>query len=184
MQTAVFLDRDGVINKALVRNGRPYAPRSHDDFQILPGVPDALAQLREAGLILIVVTNQPDVATGHVSRETVLEMNAFLHKELPLDDIRTCFHDDRDACDCRKPAPGLLQEAALQWDVDLSTSFMVGDRWRDVGAGKAAGCFTIFIDQGYTERAPAPSDATVTSLPEATKIILEKWHAGHEATGG
>lgn len=169
---AVFLDRDGVINEVVLREGKPYPPASVEALQILPGVPEALARLHEAGLKLVVVTNQPDVRTGTQRREVVEEMHARLTRELAIDDIRVCYHVESDGCACRKPAPGMLQDAASALGLDLSRSFLVGDRWRDVGAGRAAGCRTFFIDRGYRESAAKDPDFVVSSLPEAAAIIL------------
>ena len=174
MERAVFLDRDGVLNRSAIRNGRPYAPTSLEDFQLLPGVTEAVVQLRAAGFRLIVVTNQPDVATGKLPREILEQMHHQLRAWLPLDDIKTCCHLDADGCACRKPKPGMLLEAAREQGIDLSRSFMVGDRWRDVAAGKAAGCKTIFVDYSYAESLEKPPDFVVTSLLEASKLILER----------
>ena len=169
---AVFLDRDGVINRAVVRDGRPFPPASAEALEVLPGVAQALAGLRAAGFLLVVVTNQPDVARGAQPRAVVEAMHADLLARLPLDEIRCCFHDDADGCGCRKPKAGLLTGAARERSVDLPASFMVGDRWRDIEAGQAAGCRTIFIDHGYLERRPERFDARVTSLAEAAAWIL------------
>jgi D-glycero-D-manno-heptose 1,7-bisphosphate phosphatase len=171
---AVFLDRDGVINAAVVRDGKPYPPARVEDVEILPGVADALAHLRAAGFALIVVTNQPDVARGTQTRAAVDAIHDRLATELPLDAVYACCHDDADACACRKPAPGLLRDAARDHGLDLAGSFMVGDRWRDTDAGAAAGCRTIFVDRGYAERRPHAFDAKVASLPEAAAWILSR----------
>lgn len=168
---AVFLDRDGTINAAVVRDGKPYPPASLDELVIVPGAHDALAALRAAGFRTIVVTNQPDVATGKQRREVVEAINDALRARLALDDVRVCYHVDRDGCDCRKPKPGLLLEAARDWQIDLGHSFMVGDRWRDVDAGRAAGCRTVLIESGYAERRSEP-DFSVSSLAEACTMIL------------
>jgi D-glycero-D-manno-heptose 1,7-bisphosphate phosphatase len=135
-------------------------------------VPEALTALRSAGFLLIVVTNQPDVARGSQTREVVEAMHAHLLATLPLDDIKTCYGVDSESCDCYKPRPGMLLEAQKQYNIDLGHSFMVGDRWRDVGAGKAAGTFTIFIDYGYQEQRPELPDIIVASLAEAARVIL------------
>jgi D-glycero-D-manno-heptose 1,7-bisphosphate phosphatase len=172
MKLAVFLDRDGVLNRSMVRNGRPYAPTALDEFELLPGVIEAVRRLRTAGFLLIVVTNQPDVATGAVSASVLDAIHQKLRASLDLDDIKVCCHVEADGCRCRKPRPGMLLEAAREWSIDLNRSFMVGDRWRDVSAGKAAGCTTIFVDCGYEERQVDAPDFVVTSLAEAVKIIL------------
>ena len=170
---AVFFDRDGVLSNAVVRNGKPYPPGAPSDFHILPGTAESLARLRAQDFLLFVVTNQPDVARGQQTRDNVELMNRQLREELPLDDVFTCFHDDSDACDCRKPRPGLMTRAAEQYGVDLSRSYLAGDRWRDIDAGANAGCKTILIDRGYEEQEPAAApDVRVTSLPEAVDWIL------------
>ena len=169
---AVFLDRDGVINRALVREGKPYPPAGLEELEILPGVVAALTRIKAAGFVLIVVSNQPDVARGTTARDAVETINAKIAKSLPVDDFRMCYHDSGDGCDCRKPQPGMLLAAARDHGIDLSASFMVGDRWRDVEAGQRAGCRTLFIDYGYDERQPEACDYRVKSLAEAAEIIL------------
>lgn len=169
---AVFLDRDGVLNRAVVREGRPYPPASVAEVEILPGVIEALRGLKEAGFVLIVVSNQPDVARGTIPQVTVEAINAHLAEHLPLDRFVTCYHDSGDGCDCRKPRPGMLLAGAREFDVDLAESFIVGDRWRDVEAGIAAGCKTIFIDYGYDEKHPETYDYRVFSTQEAAMTIL------------
>jgi D-glycero-D-manno-heptose 1,7-bisphosphate phosphatase len=172
MERAVFLDRDGVINRAFVRNGKPYPPRNLADVEILPGVKEALLALQMAGFMLIVVTNQPDVARGTMQREVVDKINASLADSLPLSEFRTCFHDNADGCNCRKPAAGALLLAARKHGLDLGESYMVGDRWRDTEAGQNAGCKTIFLDYGYDEKQPDSVTYKVKSLAEAAQIIL------------
>ena len=169
---AVFLDRDGVLNAATLRDGRPYPPTSAAEVTILPGVPAALAALRDAGYAIVVVTNQPDVARGTRTRAGIEAIHARLRAELPVDAIYCCFHDDGDECACRKPRPGLLLEAARELSLDLAASFMVGDRWRDTEAGAAVGCRTAFVDHGYAERRPQRFDRKVSSLAEAAAWIL------------
>lgn len=172
LRPAVFLDRDGVLIRATVRNGKPHPPESVDLMEILPDVPEALARLRQAGFHLIVVTNQPDVARGRETREGVEAMHARLSAALPIDDVRVCYHDDVDACACRKPEPGMLIDAARDHGIDLSRSFMVGDRWRDVEAGRRAGCRTVFLDYGYAEPQPESPDRVVATLSEGVDWIL------------
>ena len=169
---AVFLDRDGVLNRAVVRDGKPYPPASLDELEILPDVPAALALLKASGFLLLVVTNQPDVARGIQQRAAVENLHNALREKLPLDDFFVCYHDDGDGCDCRKPKPGLLAQAARKYHLDVSASFLIGDRWRDIEAGQAAGCRTAWIDRGYAERAPSSPDAKVDSCLEAAQWIL------------
>jgi D-glycero-D-manno-heptose 1,7-bisphosphate phosphatase len=169
---AVFLDRDGVNNRAVIRNGIPCPPASLQDLAILPRVSEALDALKARGYALVVVTNQPDVARGASSKDAVDLIHAKLKAELCLDAILTCFHDSIDDCECRKPKPGLLFRAARDLGIDLASSFMVGDRWRDMEAGARAGCRTFFIDEGYQERQPVTWDFRVGSLHEAAGIVL------------
>lgn len=172
MKRAVFLDRDGVINRAIVRDGKPYPPQTLSEVEILPGVKQALDLLHQAGFMLIVITNQPDVARGTISQKTVEEINLHLTQALPIDEFRTCYHDSIDQCECRKPKPGALLSAANQYNIDLTKSYMIGDRWRDTEAGEHAGCKVIFIDYGYLEKQPNFIDYRVNSLLEAANIIL------------
>lgn len=169
---AVFLDRDGVINRAVMRDGRPFPPPHVDALELLPGVEDALGRLKAAGYCLVVVTNQPDVARGTQTLAAIEAMHARLAAALPIDEFRVCYHDDADQCACRKPSPGLLIAAARARDLDLESSVMVGDRWRDVEAGRRAGCATVFVDCGYDEPRPVGADAVVSSLPDAVDWIL------------
>lgn len=172
----MFLDRDGVLTRSLVREGRPYAPRSLDEFHLLPDAADALALLDQAGYLLIVVTNQPDVATGQLAGAVLEEMHCRLREALPVDDVLTCLCLEADPeCLCYKPRPGLLIEAAKKWGIDLRRSVMVGDRWRDIGAGKAAGCYTVFLDRHYAaDRAPESPDYTAAALREACEHIVNR----------
>jgi D-glycero-D-manno-heptose 1,7-bisphosphate phosphatase len=173
---AVFLDRDGVLNRALVVNGRPGAPLAIEDFEILPGVDHALGRLKSAGYALVVVTNQPDVARGRMTRETVEAMHARLLETLQLDEIRVCYHDKHDGCRCRKPAPGMLLDPPTY---AVERSVIVGDRWSDIEAGRRAGCrAAILVDYDYDEPLTAPPDVRVRSLAEAVDWILE-----HRLTG-
>ena len=174
LRRAVFLDRDGVINLALVRGGKPYAPTSLSDFVILPGVVEALARLYAAEFHLIVVTNQPDISRGVLQRDTLNQMHKILKLQLPIVEIRVCSHTEEDHCGCRKPNPSMLKMAAQDHYISLVDSFMVGDRWSDVEAGRRAGCKTVFIDYGYSEQRPwSEPDATVRSLSEAADWILK-----------
>lgn len=173
LRKAVFLDRDGVINRAVIRDGKPYPPATVDEMQLMPRVGEALAALKEAGYLLIVVTNQPDVARGTTPRAAVDAIHDALMAALPLDEIRCCFHDDADNCTCRKPKPGALLDAAAVHDVSLPDSFMVGDRWRDIEAGQAAGVRTLLIDYAYCEQAASClSDYVCGSLFDAAQWIL------------
>lgn len=176
---AIFLDRDGVLNEPVIRDGRPYPPASVEGLKLVPDAVSTLDRLKAAGFLLIVVTNQPDVARGSQNRQAVDAIHAAIQKVLPIDDFYVCWHDDADGCLCRKPKPGLLIEAAAKHQVNLSASFLIGDRWRDIDAGAAAGCHTVFIDRFYSERAPerAP-DFRAESLATAVDWILTSLQAG------
>ena len=173
MRRAVFLDRDGVINRAVLRDGKPYPPSTLADLRILAGVRDACRKLREAGFALILITNQPDIARGTINAAEVTQIHERLKTYLKLDDIQVCPHDDDSHCSCRKPQPGLLLDAARRWNIDLASSYVVGDRWRDVEAGQRAGCQTVFVDYGYRERRPDAPYLKVRSLLEAANWIVE-----------
>ena len=167
---AVFLDRDGVILRPYMEDGTPRPARSLEEFAYLPRVGDALALLRGAGMLLVVVTNQPDVARGLTPRSLVEAFHQRLRSELGLSHIYTCFHDDPDACPCRKPKPGLLERAAADLDISLPASFMVGDRWRDIEAGRRVGCTTILVREAYSGEIRA--DVEVPSLFAGAEHIV------------
>ena len=173
MHRAVFLDRDGVINKAYMVDGKPYPPRNLDELELIPGVDHAILQLRDHDYFCIVITNQPDVARGKTSRETVESIHQFLIQNLAIHEIISCYHDDHENCDCRKPKPGLLLKASKDLEINLSTSLMIGDRWRDIYAGQAAGCECYFIDRQYTEREPVAPYTRVKSLLDVALMIME-----------
>jgi D-glycero-D-manno-heptose 1,7-bisphosphate phosphatase len=169
---AVFLDRDGVLNAAVVRGGVPYPPGDVDEVEVLPGVEEACVRLRAADFDLVVVTNQPDIARGTRAPAAVQRINDALLAALPLDEIVVCPHDDADGCPCRKPRPGMLLDAAERLGIDLAASFMVGDRWRDVEAGRRAGCRVVFVDHGYGEELAHEPDVVVRGLSAAAEWIL------------
>ncbi|MBV9266114.1 MAG: HAD-IIIA family hydrolase [Acidobacteriaceae bacterium] len=170
---AVFLDRDGVINAAIVRDGKPYPPFTLEQFSILPGVPEACRLLHGAGFYLVVATNQPDVGRGRLDQSTVEEIHRVMCVRLPLDRVEVCYDpDDSSSSEFRKPRPGMLLHAAQALAIDLSRSYMIGDRWRDIDCGHAAGCKTIFIDSGYKESLRAQPDFTAPDLFAAARLIL------------
>lgn len=174
MRQAVFLDRDGVISRSYVRDGKPYAPRRLEDFRLLPGAALAVKSLKTGGFLVIVVTNQPDIGNGLVDPAVVDAMHARLRARVPVDDIRMCPHRQDEGCACRKPKPGMLLAAARQWDIDLGRSYMIGDRDGDIVAGKTAGCYTLLVKRGYSEPRRALPDKTVRSLPVAVRYILAR----------
>lgn len=169
---AVFLDRDGVLNEAVVVGGRPFPPDSVADLVLTPGVEDACAALRGAGFLLIMVTNQPDIARRTRDRAVVDAINDELRRRLGLDGVLVCAHDDGDGCGCRKPRPGMILEAAGRWQVPLTESVMVGDRWRDIAAGRSAGCRTVLLARHYDERPAAGADLVTGTLRDAVPWIV------------
>ena len=172
---AVFLDRDGILNRAVVRDGKPYPPSQLEDVEILPGMFSFLKRLAEGGYILIGITNQPDVARGTQSREVVESINAMIQSRLLVREIFVCYHDNIDNCDCRKPKPGLILQAAEKYGLDLSKSWMVGDRWKDIAAGRNAGLRTIFVDYQYAETYEGnPADITVNDVLSIIDPILKE----------
>ncbi len=171
---AVFLDRDGVLNRAVVRDGKPYPPALLADVEIMPGAPEAVARLKGAGFLTVMVTNQPDPAKGLQRRSVAEAINDYVARTVGVDVVKVCWCLEGDGCDCYKPKPGMLLEAASEYGIDLAASYMIGDRWRDVGAGKNAGCRTIFIDHGYDERRPCVADWVVADLAAADKVVLAR----------
>lgn len=170
-RACVFLDRDGVLNRPVLADGRAYAPRTLDLFELLPGVCEAVDALKRHGFLAIVVTNQKDLGNGLISAEILDAMHARLRNEMPVDDIVVCSCIDE--CWCYKPNPGMLCESAEKWDIDLASSFIVGDTWRDVGAGRAAGCRTVLIDSWkYDEQYRLDPDHTATDLAHAVQLII------------
>lgn len=172
---ALFLDRDGVLNRSLVQDGKPFAPTLLTDFEFLPGVQEALSLAKSAGFMNIVVTNQPDISTGKINSKQFRLIQERCISELKIDAIKFCPHVEADHCDCRKPLPGMIVNAAKEYGIDISKSYMIGDRWGDIECGRAAGCkANFFIDYGYHEKKPEPPYTLVRNLGEAVQIILEE----------
>jgi D-glycero-D-manno-heptose 1,7-bisphosphate phosphatase len=172
---AVFLDRDGTLNAPVVRDRKPYPPATAAEFQLLPGVAEGCRQLYAAGYVLVVATNQPDVGRGTQTQEAVEAMHTRLCQLVPeITRIEVCYDSGRGGIvsSHRKPAPGMLLDAAAALALDLGRSWLIGDRWRDIDSGALAGCRTIFIDWGYDEKLKTPPDFTVRSFAEAAGIIL------------
>jgi D-glycero-D-manno-heptose 1,7-bisphosphate phosphatase len=172
LNRAAFLDRDGVINESLMKNGIPSSPSSIIELRIISGVEEAIRNLKQHGYIPVVITNQPDVSRGNLSRDSLDEIHSFLAKKLGIDHFFICPHDDMDNCECRKPKPGMIQDAASKLKIDLAKSFLVGDRWKDIQAGHLAGVKTYFIDYFYPESRPKYPHTRVLSLFEAVELEL------------
>ncbi len=175
MTRAVFLDRDGVINRPVVRDGLPYPPDTVEEFDIYEDVPTGCKRLKDAGFLLVVATNQPDVGRGTQSQEQVEAIHASMQAALPeISRIEVCYDPGGSAGSTprRKPAPGMLLDATEALGISLAHSYMIGDRWRDVDCGQVAGCRTVFIDRGYREALRQRPDWTVGSFAEAVEVIL------------
>lgn len=170
---ALFIDRDGVVNEVILKDGEPCAPWNMEEFKILPDAAGAVKRAKNLGLLVIVCTNQPDVLRRMVRREDVEKMNRQIKEKLSVDDIFVCFHDDADNCDCRKPKPGMLIEASKKWDIELNSSFFVGDTWRDIDAGRNAGCRTILINTEYNQKNMPKSDFSVENLSSTVSLIAD-----------
>ena len=168
---AVFLDRDGVINRIIMRAGKPCSPRTIQDFEWEDGVKDAIEQIKERRFIVIVVTNQPDIARGKMPVDTLDAMTQKIYSEITVDAVMICPHDDIDECSCRKPKPGMLLDAAKMWSIDCGQSFMIGDTWKDTEAGYSAGCSTILLDREYNR--DVSCDHRAANLEEAVKFIVK-----------
>ena len=177
-QRAVFLDRDGVINRVAVRDGVPHPPSHVEEFELYEDVPDGCARLKAAKFLLVVVTNQPDVGRGTQSREAVEAMTLKMQSALPiLDRTEICYHAGErygEPCTCRKPRPGLILRAAVELNIDPKRSYLIGDRWRDVDCARAAGCRAIFIQRGYREALRESPDFTVVNFTEAVNVVLRE----------
>ena len=176
---AVFLDRDGVINKIIYRDGRPTSPRNIDEFEFEAGVEEALKRLRSAGFKLFVVTNQPELARGLLTVEALDLMTQRIIDTLKIDEVRICLHDNDDGCRCRKPQPGMLLELADKYDLSLKESYIVGDTWKDSRAGSSAGCKSIILDRPYNLDDPA--DWRVPDLSSAVDLICGNQRGSSEA---
>jgi D-glycero-D-manno-heptose 1,7-bisphosphate phosphatase len=175
-KAAIFLDRDGVLNRPVIRDGLPFPPATLDEFELYADATEGCAQLKQAGFFLVVVTNQPDVGRGTQTRELVEAMHGKLRDAVPsLDAIEICYHAGArhgQPCDCRKPKPGMLLRAATNHRIDLRRSFFIGDRWRDVDCAYAAGCRSVFIDHGYSEPLRERPEFTVATFREAVAVVL------------
>lgn len=176
MIPAVFFDRDGILVQAPIVQGRPHSARTVDEIRMIPAAFQLCEVLREARIPTFMITNQPDIARGLIERSVVDEQNQIVARALNLTEVAVCPHDDGDDCYCRKPRPGLIEKLGQKHRINLSTSVVVGDRWRDIDAGVAAGTLTLFIDYGYEERRPKNPTRTVHSTDEMLNAVLGLLH--------
>jgi D-glycero-D-manno-heptose 1,7-bisphosphate phosphatase len=173
MNSAIFLDRDGVVNYSIIREKKPYAPICLDELKIIPEIKSVIDFFKKRKFMVFVITNQPDVARGKVTKDEVEKINASILSQLSIDEIFTCYHDNQDQCECRKPKPGAFVTLSQKYNVDLSKSIMVGDRAKDIEAAKNANCPSVFIDYGYNEPKPVDQNYTVNNI-EGLLICLER----------
>ncbi len=173
LRPGVFFDRDGVLNAAVIRAGHPFPPSTVEELLIDPDAPGAVQRLRDLGFAIVIVTNQPDVARGTTTARIVEAINERVATAIRADGVYTCFHDRQDDCECRKPRPGMLLTAAAKHRLELGRSYMVGDRWSDIAAGRDARCRTVWIERGYDEQAPTNPDARCSSLLNACNWIID-----------
>ena len=174
MNKAIFFDRDGVLIQAPVIDGKPKSIENVSDIIFI--VEESLIiKLRDLGFYLIAITNQPDISRKKIKPEFVEKINNLIKTKYYLDDFYVCPHSDQDNCECRKPKNGLILDAAKDYNLDLSSCFMIGDRWRDIAAAEISGCKSIYIDYSYNEQKPYKQDYTVKCPSSAIKKILENY---------
>lgn len=166
MLSAIFLDRDGIINVTNIINRKPVAIYNASQLVFVDGIVELVRYFCDLGFLIFCITNQPDISRGKLSEKNVLEINEKIMKELPIKKIYVCPHDDADKCECRKPKTGMLMEAKREYYIDMKSSWVIGDRWSDIECGKSAGCKTIFVDYGYSENLLSIPDITVKNIKE------------------
>ena len=171
MRKAIFFDRDGVLNKAIVKKDKPYSPLNIDQLIINNDAKSLIRYLKNRNFLCIVVTNQPEVGRGNVSKKTVNQINRILKKTLHFDDIFTCFHRNDLNFD-KKPNPGMIFKAKKKWNIDLKRSYIVGDRYKDILAGLNAGLKTIYLFNGYKkDKTPVFYHYKINSLKQVLRKV-------------
>jgi D-glycero-D-manno-heptose 1,7-bisphosphate phosphatase len=169
---AIFFDRDGVLNKTLLKNGKPYAPRNIKDFKIISDAYSILSYLKSLNYLMFVVTNQPDVGNGYMDKIIVEEMHEMILDQLPIQEIFTCYHSQKDNCSCRKPKTGMLEKAHKKFNLNIKDCFIVGDRFSDIEAGQKFKFQTVMIGTGYGEKPLAKPDFNIDKLEDLRSIIF------------
>jgi D-glycero-D-manno-heptose 1,7-bisphosphate phosphatase len=171
----VFWDRDGVINYPVIINNVSHPPDCVEHLRLVFGIRQLMDKICKMGFLNIVFTNQPDWKRKLQTKEDIEKINNAIIEYLPLDDLFTCFHDNYDNCECRKPKPGMLLEAQKKYSIDFSHSWVVGDMPTDIEAGKAVGCKTILVDNGFKFSKPCSPDYIVKSIEEIEDIIYNDY---------
>ena len=168
---AFFFDRDGILNKSIIKNHKPYSPRFPKELILNRELLSFIKKLKNKGFLIFVVSNQPDIKKGKLSKYSLKIINSIIKKYFLIDEIYICSHEKNDNCKCRKPKPGMLIEASKKWNVDLKKSFLIGDRWKDITAGTIMNCTTIFIDYNYRESKPRNSNYNFINISKMINSI-------------
>jgi D-glycero-D-manno-heptose 1,7-bisphosphate phosphatase len=172
MNRAVFIDRDGIINKAIVVNRKPFSPVDIYEFKILPKAKKALKTFKKLNLMNIIITNQPDIKTGKQLSKDLDKIHNWMMINLDIDEILVCKHDDNDNCNCRKPKTGMIEQAVEKYQINISQSYLIGDRWKDIQCGQKAGCKeNFFVNYNYNETRPKMPYIVVKSLYECSQYL-------------
>jgi D-glycero-D-manno-heptose 1,7-bisphosphate phosphatase len=171
MKLAVFFERDGLLNRVKVERFQQISPESLGEFHLNPEALEPLQQLKDAGFLVLVTTNQPGLSRGTLPRRELDQMHQMLRRHLPVDDIFVCPHDEADRCPCRKPKPGLFLEASFKWKLDLDHSFVVSNKWQDAQAADVVGCTSMLLRSPFNGN--CHRDFIVPSLVEAVRKILQ-----------
>ncbi len=171
MKPAVFIERDGILNKIRVEGQYPVVPLTFHEFHLNAEVAPLLNELKAAGLLLIVTTNQPGLSRGTQSRRELDRMHQALRARFTIDDLLVCPHEDNDGCPCRKPKPGLLYEAAYAWGIDLNRSFVVSDKWQDAEAARRAGATSLLVRSPWLGK--GHHDFVLPDLPMLIEKVLQ-----------
>lgn len=175
---AIFLDRDGVINKARFVNGKHLSPVLAEEVELYKDAKRSIRKLRKLGFLIFIVTNQPEISRGNLRAADSDEINAIISKEIEPEEIVTCPHDDSDGCSCRKPLPGMITGLIARYELEPSRCYLVGDRRKDIEAGLAAGVKSIQIDRGYPEGLSPAMISSAKSLYGAVRIIQKMERRG------
>lgn len=171
MKPAAFIERDGVLNAIGVVGRQQVVPETLDRFQLKTEVAPLLLEMRAAGLLLIVTTNQPGLSGGSLSRRELDRMHQQLRATFPVDDVLVCPHEDSDRCPCRKPRAGLFKEAAFKWGIDLNRSFVISDKWQDAEAARRAGATSLLVQSPWL--GDGHHDFVLPDLPTLVDKVLQ-----------